>query len=128
MKRFIFLCTAGLLNLHTAVVAHADFESDTGLLTTGNRAGYYGAGIPGTQSPADSIGLAIQVVLGFIGVIFLILMIYAGYSWMMARGNQAEVDKAKRMLENAIIGLVIVLSAYAITYFMGLALTNSTST
>ena len=49
------------------------------------------------------------------GVVFLILMIYGGYLWMLARGNEQEVEKAKNIIQNALIGLVIVLAAYAIT-------------
>jgi len=127
MKRFIILISVVLQNIFFASSVYADFETDTGLLTTGNRAGYYGVGIPGSKSPAESIGLAISIILGFIGVLFLGLMIYSGYTWMMARGNQAEVDKAKKMVESSVIGLIIVLAAYAITYFIGLALTRSTS-
>jgi len=65
------------------------------------------------------IGSIIGIALSFIGVIFLILMIYAGISWMTASGNQEKVTKAKDLIINAIIGLIIVLAAYAITSFIG---------
>ncbi len=71
------------------------------------------------KGPENVIGLVIQTVLSFLGVIFLGLMIYAGYIWMMARGNEQDVDKAKKILQNAIIGLVVVMAAYVITAFMG---------
>jgi len=45
-------------------------------------------------------------------------MIYAGYLWMLARGNEQEVEKAKNIIIYAVIGLVVVLSAYAITRLM----------
>lgn len=67
----------------------------------------------------DKIGSVIGIVLSFIGVIFLILMIYAGISWMTAAGNQEKVTKAKNLIINAIIGLIIVLSAYTISSFIG---------
>lgn len=65
------------------------------------------------------IGSIIGIVLSFIGVAFLILMIYAGISWMTAAGNQEKVTKSKDLIINAIIGLIIVLAAYAITAFIG---------
>ncbi len=65
------------------------------------------------------VGSIIGLVLSFIGVIFLVLMIYAGISWMTAAGNQEKVTKAKDLIINAIIGLIIVLAAYAITSFIG---------
>ncbi len=65
------------------------------------------------------VGNIIGIVLSFVGVIFLILTIYAGVLWMTAQGNDTQVAKAKDMLTNGIIGLVIVLAAYAITSFIG---------
>lgn len=64
------------------------------------------------------IGLIIQVVLGLLGAIFIILMVYAGYTWMTAAGNEPKIDKAKDMIQTAIIGLVIVLSSWAIWTFI----------
>ena len=60
----------------------------------------------------------IQVALSFLGVIFLILMIYGGILWMTASGNEEQVEKAKKLLRSAIIGLIIVLAAYAISWFV----------
>lgn len=64
-------------------------------------------------------GRVIGVVLSFVGVIFLILMIYAGISWMTAVGNEQQITKARDLLINSIIGLIIVFAAYAITAFVG---------
>ena len=65
------------------------------------------------------IGKVVGAGLAFIGVIFFILIIYGGFSWMMARGNEQEVVKAKELIYAAVIGLIIVLSAYAITSYLG---------
>lgn len=64
------------------------------------------------------IGKIIAVVLSVLGVIFLVLMVYAGAIWMTAGGDGKRVDKAKGILINAVVGLVIVLSAYAISTFV----------
>jgi len=64
-------------------------------------------------------GKLIGVVLSFVGVLFLILMIYAGITWMTAAGNDQQVTKAKSLLINSIIGLIIIFAAYAITAFVG---------
>ena len=64
-------------------------------------------------------GKLIGVILSFVGVIFLVLMIYAGVSWMTAAGNEQQVSKAKDLLINSIIGLIIIFAAYAITAFVG---------
>lgn len=64
------------------------------------------------------IGIVISAALGLLGVIFLVLIVYGGYIWMIARGDEAAVEKAKDTISRSIIGLIIVLAAYAITYFV----------
>lgn len=76
-----------------------------------------GAGI--TESNLGNVvGTVINAALSLIGLIFLVLMVYAGFMWMTAQGDEAKVDKAKDIIRAAIIGLVITISAYAITYFV----------
>lgn len=60
----------------------------------------------------------IQVVLGFLAIIFLGLTVYAGFNWMTAAGNDENIKKAQATLKAAVIGLLIVLAAYTITYFV----------
>ena len=60
----------------------------------------------------------IQVVLGLLAVIFLVLLIVAGFQWMTAAGNEEQVKKSLATMKSAIIGLIIILAAYAITYFI----------
>ncbi len=67
----------------------------------------------------QKIGQIVGVALSLVGVMFLVLMIYGGFTWMMARGNEQDVEKAKRLIEAAVVGLIIVMSAYAITSFIG---------
>jgi len=57
-------------------------------------------------------------VLGFLGLVAVILIIYAGFLWMTAGGNADQVDKAKKILINGVIGLVIILLAGAITLYV----------
>jgi len=67
---------------------------------------------------AGIIAVVVKAFLGLLGVIFLILMIYAGYIWMTAGGEEEKVTKAKDTIRRAIIGLIIVVAAYSITYFV----------
>lgn len=69
-------------------------------------------------------GKAIGGVLAFVGVIFFVLMIYGGFLWMTASGNDTQTAKAKELIVAAVIGLIIVLSAYAITSYLGTQLTS----
>lgn len=64
-----------------------------------------------------TIGLIIKIVLSFVGVVFMAMIIYAGFLWMMAAGKNEDVDKAKKIIEQSIIGLIIITLAYAITQY-----------
>ena len=64
------------------------------------------------------VATVIQAFLGLLGIIFLVLIVTAGYRWMMAGGNEEKMKEAKDMIHRAIIGLIITVSAYAITYFV----------
>lgn len=70
------------------------------------------------QSVAELIGTVIKAVLSFVGVIFLVLMVYAGYLWMTARGEEGQIEKAQDIIKSSVIGLVIMVGAYSITSFV----------
>lgn len=84
------------------------------------------AGFPEPKSIPEIIGAIIGIVLSFVGIIFLCLILYAGFIWMTSGGNEIKVLKAKNILRNSIIGLIIILSAYSITRFVIGAVVNST--
>ena len=64
------------------------------------------------------VGKIINTALTLLGAIFLILIIYGGFKWMTAGGDPGKVEKAMDIIKNSLIGLVIVLGAYAITTFV----------
>lgn len=63
------------------------------------------------------IGNLINVVLAMLGLILLGFLLYAGFLWMTAQGEDDQVKKAKSIIKNAIIGLVITTLAFSITNF-----------
>lgn len=75
---------------------------------------------PGTTETtfAETLGTVVKTALSLVGVIFLSLMVYAGYLWMTARGDEAQVEKAQKMIRGAIIGLIITVAAHSITSFV----------
>jgi hypothetical protein len=85
------------------------------------------AGFDTTASVGSIVAMVIKAFLGLLGVIFIILMVLAGYNWMTAAGDEQKVEKAKDEIKRAIIGLIIVTSAYAISYFVFKALGNTTT-
>jgi len=76
-----------------------------------------GAGYGAPQDPRITAANIIRTGLQLIGIVFVILIIYAGATWMMAGGNTENIDKAKNIMKAAVIGLIIVVAAYSITYF-----------
>ncbi|MBI4778983.1 hypothetical protein HY797_00840 [Candidatus Falkowbacteria bacterium] len=75
----------------------------------------------GADAPRDirmTVVDIIKIVLGFLGIIVVIIILYAGFKWMTAGGNEENVTEAKKMLTNGIIGLIIILSAYALATFI----------
>lgn len=84
------------------------------------------AGISGGTDIITIIGRIINIFLGFLGVIFLVLLLYAGYQWMTSGGDPEKVKKAQMIIRNAVIGLVIIASAWAIVAFVLNALVSAT--
>lgn len=60
----------------------------------------------------------VQVALGLLGILATVLIIFAGFKWMTAGGNEEQVSSAKKIMYQAVIGLVIIMSAYSIVRFI----------
>ncbi|MBI4599881.1 hypothetical protein HY732_03075 [Candidatus Uhrbacteria bacterium] len=100
--------------LFLAENAHAAITSDqTGLKKTAEQATLNTA-----VSVEKYVGGIISAILGIIGVIFLILIVYGGMLWMLAEGDETKIGKARGFIFHSIIGLILVFSAYAITNFV----------
>lgn len=65
------------------------------------------------------IGQIVGAVLAFVGVIFFVIIIYGGFMWMTAGGNEEKVKKAIELIVQAVVGLIIIGAAYLITRFIG---------
>ena len=94
-----------------ATPAHA-VDIGTGLGDVGTGTGLSEADLP------TVIGTLISIFLGILGIIFLILVLYAGFMWMTAAGNESKVETAKKLLTQAVIGLILILASYAIANFV----------
>ncbi|MBU1164520.1 pilin [Patescibacteria group bacterium] len=76
-----------------------------------------GGGTISTNSPDVVVGKVIGYMLTFLGVLFLVLIIYGGYLWMTASGNDDQIGKAKKIIIGAFIGFVIIILANIIVQF-----------
>ncbi|MFA6304274.1 MAG: Ig-like domain-containing protein [Patescibacteria group bacterium] len=72
----------------------------------------------GTRDLKDIIILIIKIFLGFLGIIAVGLIIWGGYTWMTSGGEEDKISEGKKIITNAVIGLVIILSSYAIVLFV----------
>ena len=72
----------------------------------------------GTQDLRESAVDIINIILGFLGIVALVIVVAGGFLWMTAGGNEEKVTKARQMLVAGITGLVIILAAYAIARFV----------
>lgn len=110
---FIFLtsnfCLASLLKgtTKTEIGQQAD--------VTGVSGGY---DIYGGSNVFTLIQTVINAFLSIIGVLLLAYMLYAGYNWMTAHGDEEKVTAAKDTITRAIIGVIIIVAAYAISIFV----------
>ncbi|MDD4271589.1 MAG: Ig-like domain-containing protein [Patescibacteria group bacterium] len=77
-----------------------------------------GTGLSNTQDIRIIIAKIIRVIIGFLGIIALGLIIYAGWLWMTSQGNEEKVEQAKKVLTNAVIGLIIIVASFAIVSFV----------
>ncbi len=109
MKKIIF----ALIILSISIIlinSHIAFADNYGLDETAKKANLTTGG-----SNIDVIIVrVVGYVLSFVGVIFLIQIIFAGIKWMTAGGNTEVIKKAKEQIFNSIIGIIIIAGAYII--------------
>ena len=123
-QRFLARAGAAIGALATPVVALAAVNP---LQTAGNNlTNFQLATCLKTQDLPTLVGNIINAVLGIIGLVLLIYLIYGGFLWMTAGGDEGNVKKAKDMIKNAIIGLVVIMAAVSISSFVIGALSNAT--
>jgi len=77
-----------------------------------------GTGLQTATTLPGMVGIVINALLGLLGALFIILIIYAGFLWMTDLGDGKQAQKAKDLIKNSIIGLIIVFASYGLTYFI----------
>jgi len=79
----------------------------------------------GKATPQVFAATLVKSLIIFVGVIFMIVLIYGGALYMFSQGDPKKVQRAKSLIVTAIIGLVIIMTAYAIAYFVANAIEKS---
>lgn len=79
-----------------------------------------------TARVQGAIGYIVNFVLGFAASVFFILIVYAGYLWLTAQGNQEKADHARKIITQAVVGLMVVLFSYLISFAVASLVTGGT--
>ena len=94
-------------------LAHAQDFGGSDLIKVADTAKY------GTETSLPIlIGNIVRILIGMLGILFLVLTIYAGFLYLTARGDSDKVEHAKETLQRGVIGLIIISAAYAIATFV----------
>ena len=101
MPSFVFISSASAAVNAWPDNSGTDFETGTGLSNN--------------TDPRTMVTNVIKLLLGFLGLVAVIIILYGGFKWMTSGGNDEGVGEAKKIIGAGIIGLVIVLLAYAIS-------------
>src|SRR3989339_431206 len=80
----------------------------------------------GTKDLKSTVGSIIKVALSFLGVVAIVIVLIGGFKYMTAGGSDEKTGDAKKYILSGIIGLAIILSAYAITSFVLTSLLSAT--
>lgn len=97
----------------------------TGLQTAGSKLGSINTSVGLSSDISSFTENALKGFFYLLGTAFLILTIYGGFVWIKSAGRDEEVTRAKKIITTAVIGLLILLSSYAITFFVMLRVSGA---
>lgn len=121
MKKFFvgLMSLAWAVSLMSLVPATVQAQNITSndLWGNGTASTYQNQGFSSTD-PRQTVAKIIKVALGFLGSIAVILIVLAGFKWMTAAGNEDKIAESKKLMAAAFVGLVIILTAFALTSFV----------
>ncbi len=109
MRKYFILALLGFLLLPHISFALTDPMSS--LEEAGRR-----SGLNTNLSATDIIARTINAILGLVGSVFVVLIIWSGFRWMTSAGNTDQIKKAKETMINSVIGLAIIVASYVISY------------
>lgn len=72
----------------------------------------------GSRDPILILAGLIRIFLSFLGILAVVIIILAGFKWMLSGGNEEKASEAKRMLISGIIGLAIILASFGLVRYL----------
>lgn len=107
----IFTLPVFAADLRRTVIGSLNYATVTGL---------------GSRDFREVVFQIVNVLLGFLGIVAIIIIMWGGFKWMTAQGEEGKVDEAKKMIVAGVIGLTIIFISYALARFVMLTLVNVT--
>ena len=117
MKKQLIASVSALGLLSLVVLPSVVFAQDP-ITNSFQFAQNVGGGAFGTADLRDMIVSLINVLLGFLGIIAVIIILWGGFKWMTAGGNEENVGEARSLIIAGIIGLAIIIASFAISRFV----------
>lgn len=118
LRHTIFVGLAAGLLLVSPVKASLADTANKQIKATGQSAGLVGK-TGQTADPRVAAAELIQMLLQLLGIIFVCLVVLAGFWLITAKGDEGKIEKAHNTIQAAIVGLIIILISYSITRFVG---------
>jgi len=119
-KKFAVIAMAAIMLAPAFVFLPANAQDDSALW--GNKKDavkdQMGAISGSERDPREIMAAAINVLMGFLGIIAVLIILFGGFKWMTAQGAEDKIDDAKKLLAAGVIGLVIILSSWALANFV----------
>jgi len=81
----------------------------------------------GNEDPRTMAASVVRILLGFLGIIAVLIILLGGFKWMTAGGNEDQIGEAKKLLAAGVIGLIIILMAFGLAQFVINALYTATN-
>ena len=115
---FSFFLLLNIADINPAQANTKFWESQEGMEGSESIGSKFGAADGKPIDVRVVVGRLIRIFLEFLGIVFLVLIIVAGFKWMTSQGNEETVKNAKSQLQAAAIGLIIILISYSVVYFI----------
>ncbi|MCX6741327.1 MAG: hypothetical protein NTY61_02940 [Candidatus Parcubacteria bacterium] len=110
MKKYLLMGTLAASLLLPILVSAQDMTQGLGQFQ--NETGLTNADL------TTVIGRIVKIVIGFLGLIAVVIILIGGFQWMTSAGDEDKIKGAKGLMTNGVIGLFIVVIAYAIALFV----------
>lgn len=81
----------------------------------------------GSKDVRVTVASIIRTAMGLLGIVAVVIILIGGFTWMTAGGNEEKTGEAKKWIFSGVIGLAIILAAYALATYVINSLVSATT-